>query len=137
MRPTAIIGMACKLPGSANTPEQFWVNLMAGKDCISMVPSDRFAIEKFFDPEQGKPGRINSRVGGFVDDVKAFDSLFVGIAPREAVSMDPQQRLVLETSCLERIRDQSRRTQQRFDRLKPTPSWMYFRKVVHAGKGLC
>ena len=44
------------------------------------------------------PGRSVSQWGGFLDDVAGFDSDFFGIAEREATAIDPQHRLLLETS---------------------------------------
>jgi len=102
--PIAIIGMGCRLPGGGNDPEAFWRLLTQGTDCISEVPSDRWDLETFYDPEQGAPGKMYTRRGGFLDSVDRFDPHFFGIAPREAVSMDPQQRLLLEV-CWEALED--------------------------------
>ncbi|MER7794330.1 amino acid adenylation domain-containing protein, partial [Streptomyces sp. NPDC097640] len=81
----AVIGMAGRLPGSADLKE-FWDHLAAGDDLVGEVPADRWDW-------RGRPG---SRWGGFVPDVDCFDAAFFGISPREAELMDPQQRLLLE-----------------------------------------
>lgn len=93
----AIIGVAGRYPG-AETPEEFWENLKSGKDSITEIPSDRWALDSFFDPDKEKSGRSYNKWGGFIDDVDKFDPLFFNISPREAELMDPQERLFLETA---------------------------------------
>ncbi len=93
----AVIGIGCRLPG-ADTPEAFWDLLDAGRDAVREVPPDRWDPSELFDSDADAPGRISMRSAGFIDDVAGFDASFFGIAPREARSMDPQQRLVLETA---------------------------------------
>src|SRR5690242_8622530 len=94
--PVAVVGMACRFPGRATTPEAFWQLLRGGGDGIREVPRDRWNIEDFYDPDPETPGKMYSRHGGFLEDVAGFDSDFFGISPREAAGMDPQQRLLLE-----------------------------------------
>lgn len=97
--PLAIVGMGCRFPGGANNPEHFWENLLAKKDCIVDVPKDRWEINRFYDSDRNKPGKMYVRSGGFLqENIYAFDPLFFGISPREAAPMDPQQRLLLEVS---------------------------------------
>ena len=95
--PIAIIGMGCRFPGAKN-PESFWQLLENGVDGISEVPSSRWNIDAFYDPDPATPGKMNTRWGGFLEQVDRFDANFFGIAPREAESIDPQQRLLLEVS---------------------------------------
>ncbi len=95
--PIAIIGAGCRLPG-ADGPAAFWRLLEEGRDAIREVPSDRWNADAWYDPDPDVPGRMNSRWGGFLDDIDKFDPQFFGIAPREARTMDPQQRLLLEVS---------------------------------------
>lgn len=93
----AIIGMACRFPGADNIAD-FWHNLRNGLDSISTVPNNRWNADDFYNPEAGKPGFINNKLGGFLSDIDTFDAAFFGISPTEAETMDPQQRLLLECS---------------------------------------
>ncbi|MFM7527900.1 MAG: beta-ketoacyl synthase N-terminal-like domain-containing protein [Nodosilinea sp.] len=96
-QPIAIVGMACRLPGAENL-RAFWRLLATGRDAIGPVPSDRWDLEKYYDPDGSTPGKMPHREGGFLPDLLGFDAGFFRIAPREAVSLDPQQRLLLEVS---------------------------------------
>jgi polyketide synthase 5 len=96
--PVAVIGMACRLPGGIDSPEQLWEALLRGDDLITEVPPDRWDADEYYDPEPGVPGRSMSKWGSFLDDVAGFDAEFFGISDSEAIAIDPQQRLLLETS---------------------------------------
>jgi acyl transferase domain-containing protein/NADPH:quinone reductase-like Zn-dependent oxidoreductase/NADP-dependent 3-hydroxy acid dehydrogenase YdfG len=94
--PIAIVGVGCRLPGGVNDPEKYWDLLRKGVDAIREVPPDRWKAEDYFDPNPGTSGKTCSRWGGFMDRIDYFDPEFFGIAPREAIHMDPQQRIFLE-----------------------------------------
>jgi acyl transferase domain-containing protein/NADPH:quinone reductase-like Zn-dependent oxidoreductase/NAD(P)-dependent dehydrogenase (short-subunit alcohol dehydrogenase family)/acyl carrier protein len=97
--PIAIIGIGCRFPGGASSPQAFWNLLKNGVDAIVDIPGDRWDIRRFYDPETEKPGKMHNRQGGFLEEkISEFDPLFFGISPREAKSLDPQQRLLLEVT---------------------------------------
>ena len=96
--PIAILGMGCRFPGGADSPDAFWRLLREGRDAIREVPRDRWDIDALYDPDPMAEGKITSRWGGFLDQVDRFDAGFFGISPREAVRLDPQRRLLLEVA---------------------------------------
>ena len=96
--PVAVIGMACRLPGGIDSPEQLWEALLAGADLVTEVPADRWDADEYYDPERGVPGRTVSRWGAFIDDIAGFDAPFFGLDDQRATAIDPQHRLLMETS---------------------------------------
>ena len=96
--PIAIIGIGCRLPGGASTPEEFWRLLREGVDAVREVPAGRWDAQTYYDPDPAVAGKMYTRSGGFLEPIDQFDPEFFGISPREARSMDPQQRLLLEVS---------------------------------------
>lgn len=96
--PIAVIGMACRFPGDANSPEALWKLLTEKRTALSEVPADRWNIDEYYDPDFAAPGKMNNRIAGFVNGIDQFDPAFFGITQREANQMDPQQRLALEVS---------------------------------------
>jgi len=93
----AIVGIGCRFPGAGDA-EAFWQLLRGGVDAIREVPPERFNVGDYFDADPAAPGKMNTRWGGFIEQVDRFDAHFFGISPREAVRMDPQQRLLLEVA---------------------------------------
>jgi len=91
-RDIAVIGQAARYPG-ADTIDEFWRLLAAGKDCIGRVPESRWTGPRFpLDPDHPPL----SEWGGFLENITGFEPAFFGISPAEAERMDPQERLFLE-----------------------------------------
>ncbi len=96
--PIAIIGLGCRFPGGANDWRSFWKILKDGTDAITETPSERWNLQKFYASGAAQPGKTQSKWGGYVSGIDAFDPQLFGISPREAASMDPQQRMLLEVA---------------------------------------
>jgi acyl transferase domain-containing protein/pimeloyl-ACP methyl ester carboxylesterase len=94
----AIVGIGCRFPGGARHPDAFWNLLTDERDAIGQVPADRWDVSAYYDPDPTAPGKVYVREGGFLEAVDGFDAHFFGIPPREAISLDPQQRILLEVA---------------------------------------
>ncbi|MCR8993898.1 SDR family NAD(P)-dependent oxidoreductase [Brevibacillus laterosporus] len=104
--PIAIIGLSGRYPQARNLDE-YWSRLAEGKDCVTEIPKDRWPLEGFYHPnpqEAVAQGKSYSKWGGFLEDCTHFDPLFFNISPFEANSMDPQERIFVE-SCWEVLED--------------------------------
>ncbi len=95
--PIAVVGLGCRMPQAPNV-DALWDLLARGVNAVGEVPANRWSADDLFDPEIGARGKMNTRYGGFLEAVDAFDPAFFGISPREANEMDPQQRLLLEVT---------------------------------------
>ncbi len=92
--PIAIIGAAGRFPQSKDLDE-FWRNLIEGRDCVTEIPAERWNWRDY--QSRGPDGTPVARWGGFMPDIDNFDAEFFGIPPRDAALMDPQHRIFMET----------------------------------------
>ena len=98
VEPIAIVGLHGRYPRSADL-DALWEHLRLGHDLIDVVPANRWDAEAFHDPDPANAdhGRIYCKWGAFLDDHDAFDAAFFRIGDTEALSIDPQERLFLQS----------------------------------------
>ncbi|KAJ5833847.1 hypothetical protein N7474_002158 [Penicillium riverlandense] len=98
-QPIAIIGYACRLPGQVSSPSDLWELCTRRRSGWKPIPKDRFSFDAFHHPNPSKLGTTNPAGGYFLDDdIGRFDAPFFNVTVQEAISMDPQQRMLLECS---------------------------------------
>lgn len=129
LEPIAIIGMGCRFPGAANVSE-YWDLLREGRETITEIPSDRWDVDRHYDPHPGTPGKMCTRRGGFLENLNHFDPYFFGISPREAIYQDTQQRLLLEVAW-EAVEDAGILQ----DELRQSHGGMFLSISRHSGRG--
>ncbi|MFP2900868.1 beta-ketoacyl synthase N-terminal-like domain-containing protein, partial [Corallococcus sp. 4LFB] len=91
-RGVAIIGMSGVFPGARDVDE-LWRSLRAGEHLISEAPTNRWDWKAW-----GEEDGTYLRWGGFAPGFDCFDASFFGASPREAELMDPQQRMLLQST---------------------------------------
>ena len=96
----AVVGMSCRMPGSAGTPERFWELLVNGVDTLTTVPPDRFDLDAHFDSTMEKDNTVGTRFGNFIDNPGYFDAAFFNMSPREVRSQARTSRVALVSGKL-------------------------------------
>ena len=89
--PIAIVGMGCRFPGDANTTDAFWELLLNEVDAVREIPASRWGVA-------GVPVGAGAWHAGLVDGLDQFDPRFFNMSAREASTLDPQQRMMLEVA---------------------------------------
>lgn len=96
--PIAIIGSGCRFPGESSSPSKLWDLLREPRDVLTEIPTDRFNPHGFYHPDGQHHGTSNVREAYLLsEDHRHFDAYFFGMKGVEVNSMDPQQRVLLET----------------------------------------
>ncbi|KAL8808019.1 MAG: hypothetical protein Q9182_000297 [Xanthomendoza sp. 2 TL-2023] len=95
----AIIGLGCRFPGEANSPNRFYEMLLKQRSGWGEVPGDRYNANSFWHPSDERHGTVTFKGGHFLqDDIGLFDAPFFSMTLAEANAMDPQQRMLLEVT---------------------------------------
>ncbi|WP_372516384.1 polyketide synthase Pks13 [Mycobacterium shinjukuense] len=91
----AVVGLSTRFPGDMNSPKETWQALLDGRDGITDLPAGRWS-EFLEEPRLAERVRNARTRGGYLKDIKGFDSEFFAVAKTEADNIDPQQRMALE-----------------------------------------
>lgn len=97
--PIAIVGSACRFPGACSSPSKLWELLKAPRDVLVDFPPERLRLSSFYNENGEHHGQTNVQNKSYLlqEDCRLFDAAFFRINPKEAESIDPQQRILLET----------------------------------------
>lgn len=96
--PIAVIGIGCRFPKGCDNPELFWKALVEGRDLVSEVPQNRWDARHLYEKDSAESEKLVTKYGGFIENIEMFDAAHFGISPKEAKSMDVQQRIALEVA---------------------------------------
>jgi acyl transferase domain-containing protein len=94
----AVVGMSCRAPPDIATPAAMWEALAAGQSGMIDFPDSRWRIDDYYSADPQEAGRVYVKSGGFLAEVDELDCSFFGLAPAEALHIDPQHRLLLEVA---------------------------------------
>lgn len=89
----AIVGMECIFPDAKNL-EEYWRNIILGKDSITEVPDERWNKDLYYHPDSNESDVSHSKWGGFIPKID-FDPLAFGIPPQSLAAIEPTQLLTL------------------------------------------
>ncbi|KAL2883985.1 hypothetical protein SGCOL_000623 [Colletotrichum sp. CLE4] len=133
MEDIAIVGMACRFPGNATSPEKLWEMLVAKESAWSEFPKNRLNINGYYHPSGDRQGSISFRGAHFIkDDVATFDASFFSIMAEDAKAIDPQQRFLLEVSY-----EALENAGLRMEDLKGSPTAVYVGSFVKDYEQIC
>ncbi|WP_218018572.1 non-ribosomal peptide synthetase/type I polyketide synthase [Nocardia elegans] len=96
--PIAVVSMSCRYGGGVHSVDEMWQVMTSGRDTIGEMPDDRGWDLARLHGSNGSHPTSSTRFGSFLSEATDFDAAFFGISPREAVAIEPQQRVLLETS---------------------------------------
>jgi acyl transferase domain-containing protein len=85
--------MECIFPGAKNLDE-FWRNIILGKDSVTEVPDERWNKDLYYKPDSDEADVSHSKWGGFIPKID-FDPLAFGIPPQSLAAIEPTQLLTL------------------------------------------
>ena len=90
----AIVGLGIIAPKALNK-EQFWQNVLDGRNCLTEVPADRWDWKLYFSEDHKAPDKTYSKIGGFIEGFK-FDSIRYKIPPQTANQISRLQQMTIE-----------------------------------------
>ncbi|XP_067247250.1 phthioceranic/hydroxyphthioceranic acid synthase-like [Chanodichthys erythropterus] len=91
----AVVGIGCHFPGGEGL-ENFWRVLLHGENCTVQIPNDRINLSQWYDPDERKAGKTYTAKAALINGLNEFDHKFFGITNAETITMDPQQKLLLQ-----------------------------------------
>ncbi|MCB9295835.1 MAG: hypothetical protein H6559_22335 [Lewinellaceae bacterium] len=91
--PIAVVGLSAIFADARNV-EEFWNNIVQGKDSITDVPENRWRIADYYDPDMNAPDKTYCKRGGFLPEID-FNPLEFGLPPNILEVTDASQLLAL------------------------------------------
>ncbi|MEI7529399.1 MAG: beta-ketoacyl synthase N-terminal-like domain-containing protein, partial [Elusimicrobiota bacterium] len=90
----AIVGLGIIAPKALNK-EEFWKNVLDGRNCIGEVPADRWDWKLYYSEDHKAQDKTYSKIGGFIEGFK-FDSIKYKIPPQTAAQISRLQQMTIE-----------------------------------------